>query len=64
MTYKNIIWIEAVCQICYQKFLFIEGHEQPKTCHKFECLSKYHMKGVDKISKFSAFMSTNVLTDK
>lgn len=39
-------WITAICPICYEKYQYIEGHEAPKTCSKFECLQKYFLKGI------------------
>jgi hypothetical protein len=49
--HKWLWWAEGVCSICYQKFFYIEGHEQPKTCGNIECLQKHHFKGMEKFAK-------------
>lgn len=48
---KQIYWIEAVCQVCYEKFFFIEGHQQPKICWRTECINKYYLNDLEKFFK-------------
>lgn len=43
---RPLNWAIAICPICFEKYQYIEGHEAPKTCGKFDCLQKYFVKGI------------------
>ncbi len=47
-NHKWLWYLEAVCPVCYQKFQYMEGTEQPPTCGEIECLKKHYLKGMGK----------------
>lgn len=50
-NHKWLWYKEAVCPICYQKFMYFDELKQPPTCGKLECLQKHY--GIDKLKRLT-----------